>query len=106
MTSERTELRQARHVFALLLDDEALLWDDRREQLHRLNPSATLVWDGFAHWSTVQTVNRGSAVSSRLDANGVADCVDELRALGLLEWRTTSSDQAGSGGSAETTDGT
>jgi hypothetical protein len=94
IADEREELRAARHIFAVRLDDESLLWDERTEQLHRLNPSATLVWDAFSDWSTVQVLSARLAASSHLGAEGIAECVYELRALGLLDCRTVESDQS------------
>ncbi len=84
------EVRVARHVFQVRLDDEVLLWNPDCEQLHRLNPSATLVWDALAQWSTAQSVSKVLSESSPLAADVIGQCVDEFRALGLLQLRQPS----------------
>jgi hypothetical protein len=87
------EVRAARRVFVVHLDDQALLWNPDAQQLHRLNAAATLVWDALARWSTVETVSNGLRPIDGLDADRVAHFVDELFALGLLQRRMSSSAQ-------------
>jgi hypothetical protein len=81
------ELRAAQRVFGVRLDGEALLWDDQAEQLHRLNPMATLVWDALADWSSAQLVSERLAARTQLSAEDVERCIAELRGLGLTECR-------------------
>jgi hypothetical protein len=93
------ELRVARDVFGVRLDDEVLLWNARAEQLHRLNPSATLVWDALAQWSELRIVSETLAMETRLEPDAIVQCVGELTALGLLEHRISSPDHSESSAS-------
>ena len=88
------EYRVARNAFAVRLDDETLIWNADVEQLHRLNASATLVWEALGTWATADTICDQVTRSCGLDASDVRQCVEELYEIGVVERRMQLVDHA------------
>jgi PqqD family protein of HPr-rel-A system len=85
------------------LDGEAVIYDDRNEQLHHLNPTATLVFklcDGTATMKQTAT-ELASAFSAPPDVieQQVRKQIGRLRRYGLLE-ASNSQNRSGNGDSA------
>jgi hypothetical protein len=79
-------------AYAVELDGELLIWDETTQQLHRLNPTATRIWQLLSSWRsgadvTAALSDDSDAVRARV-ADDVARCVDNLATAGLLETRT------------------
>jgi hypothetical protein len=85
MTTAEAEYRVAPDTFAIRLDDDTLIWDPRTDQLHRLNPSATCVWEALREWTTAPAVTERVGA---IEHEHVEACLVELRALRLVEQRT------------------
>jgi len=79
--SYRAEYRQSSGLAVELLDGEALIWDERAQALHRLNPATTAVWEACAQWTALP------AIEAALPADEVERCVHELAELQLLRRR-------------------
>ncbi len=88
------EYRAAPDAFAVRIDDDTLIWNEAAEQLHRLNPSATLVWEALSEWATADTLVERISRSPQLDAPPVRRCVEELYEIGVVERRTRPDDHA------------
>src|SRR5262245_51800306 len=94
------EYRVTQVAVAVRIDDDALIWNPDTEQLHRLNASATLVWDALEGWTTERAVSDRVCGSGQLDAVHIRQCVEKLHGLGVLDRRTTESTQSKSDPSA------
>jgi hypothetical protein len=81
------EYRIASHAFAVRIDDDTLIWNPSAEQLHRLNPTATLVWEALREWATPDTLTHSVRRSGHVDARHVRQCVEELYEAGIVERR-------------------
>src|SRR5436853_7504155 len=81
------QYRAARGAFSVRIDDDTLNWNERAEQLHRLNPSATLVWDALRTWATADAVSARIHRAAQLDPSDVRRCVEELYEAGVVERR-------------------
>ena len=84
--------RARRGTHTVELDGEALIWDPRTEQLHRLNPSATRIWVELSEWRTRAEVATAMIVAAAVDGarveHDVEQCVQQLAEAGLLEQRS------------------
>lgn len=83
------QLRTRPSMHSADLDGEVLIWDDGAQQLHRLNVSASRIWNELAQWRSVDDVVRAvdQGVDAERVARDVAECVNELDSAGLLERR-------------------
>jgi hypothetical protein len=87
------EYRLASRLHSVELDGEVLVWDGEREQLHRLNRSASQVWFALSSWRTKDDVagwlgsRHGSARRIQSD---VERCLADLVAAHLVEVRDCS----------------
>jgi hypothetical protein len=82
-------LHHGGHVHGVELDGEAVLLDMRAQRLHRLNPTATLVWNCLDGASTIAEITADlsdvlAAPVDRVLADVIAVCVD-LQREGLAE---------------------
>lgn len=84
-------LQVASGVYAVELDDELLVWDERGQTLHRLNPFATRAWHAIATSGTTAGAVALIAADAGIDAaharRDVERLVLELTAAGVLERR-------------------
>lgn len=76
-------------VHAVDVDDEVLIWDARTEELHRLNPSAAVIWHALSSWRTTEELSADLTVGAGADrarvGHDVAECVAGLAQAGLIE---------------------
>ncbi len=81
MSDATAEYRQRPDLDVELLDGEALIWDEKAQALHRLNPPTTTVWQACGTWIRVPSI------APALSRAEVDRCVHELAALQLLRRR-------------------
>jgi len=65
-------------VATAVLDGEAVLYDEQRHTVHRLNPTATALWNRFDGAQTIGAVAADLAAVYRIDVGTIWD--DVLRA--------------------------
>jgi hypothetical protein len=76
-----------------ILDDEVVVWDARRQDLHRLNAAAALVWSHLEEWTSLRTLTVAIARCARVAEDDVIEdverCVQTFDAAGLLDVRSS-----------------
>jgi hypothetical protein len=89
MFAAERQFRASTRAHSVSLDGEILIWDGQREELHRLNPSASRIWCVLSTWQTVADVVASLAPhADRADLeHDVERCIDDLAAAGLLDGR-------------------
>ena len=89
--SDRAKYRTRATTHAVVLDDEVLIWDAVGVQLHRLNGSASRVWQELSQWRSPAEVADALAAAVSAEAarlrGDVADCVEMLFRAGLVDRR-------------------
>jgi hypothetical protein len=85
------EYRTRPTTHAVVLDDEVLIWDAVGVQLHRLNGSASCVWQELSQWRSpaevVDALAHAVSVEPARLRDDVTQCIETLLRAGLVDRR-------------------
>jgi hypothetical protein len=83
------EYRQNATIASEVVENEALLWDEHRKELHHLRPTATAVWLRCEQWTPFDEIARELEPTGANSDSDVAQCVRTLVSCGVLEVRAS-----------------
>jgi len=83
------EYRRRTDVDFELLDDEALIWDERHQSLHRICGAPAAAWLACSQWAGVGEIAAALDDTSS-DVAGVAAYLNDLAARHLVDRRPVS----------------